>query len=100
MLPLPRTAKGTIPVNTSLSVRKGKATPSSLPRRLGTGRANRSVRTDHSEMGVAVTCPVETGHSSTSMTNKLVLFFLFTVLTAPLALAQQEPATGEVTLAQ
>ena len=43
---------------------------------------------------------VETGHSSTSMTNRLALFLLFTMLTAPFVLAQQEQTTAQVTLAQ
>ncbi len=43
---------------------------------------------------------VEAGHSSTSMTNKLALFLLLTVLPAPFALAEQKPTTGAVTLAQ
>lgn len=42
----------------------------------------------------------ETKRTSISMTNKLALFFLFTVLAAPFVLAQQEHTTGEITLAE
>lgn len=45
-------------------------------------------------------CRVEAGHTSTFMTNKLVPFFLFTLLVALPCLAQQESAKDTVTLTQ